>query len=75
MIQGPYLGDILDQPRALERTVERLAAPAPLAAIAERLERGGFRRVVLTGMGCSLHGLEPLQRVSARAPQSGRSAQ
>lgn len=60
VIEGPYLRDILDQPRALGETVERLAVAAPLEAVAARLSRGAFARVVLTGMGSSLHGLEPL---------------
>jgi glucosamine--fructose-6-phosphate aminotransferase (isomerizing) len=60
IIEGPYLRDVLDQPRALERTLARLEASRALEDIARRL-RGGVRpRVVLTGMGSSYLGLVPL---------------
>ena len=55
MVEGPYLRDILAQPRALEDTVAGLCdapGPAHLAA--------GFDRIVLTGMGASYHALHPL---------------
>ncbi len=58
-IQGAYLRDILDQPRALEDTLEGLNNPETLRAIATKLCRGGFRAVVLTGMGSSFHALHP----------------
>lgn len=54
-VEGPYLRDLLAQPRALEDTVAALcqaSAPADL---------GGFDRIVLTGMGASYHALQPLQ--------------
>lgn len=60
IIEGAYLGDILDQPRAL-RSAAAGFKPAPgLDGIARRLAGGGFRRVVLTGMGSSLYALYPL---------------
>jgi len=55
MVEGPYLSDILAQPRALADTVAALCDapdPADLAA--------GFDRIVLTGMGGSYHALQPL---------------
>jgi glutamine---fructose-6-phosphate transaminase (isomerizing) len=61
IIEGPYLRDILDQPRALRETLARLALAPELEAVAARLAHSGFRHVVLTGMGSSLHGLIPLQ--------------
>ena len=51
---GPYLTDILDQPRALAAFAERAPAElAPVAALA------GGERVILTGMGASLAALRP----------------
>lgn len=58
-IEGAYLRDILDQPRALEDTLTGLNNPKALERIAARLHRGGFRAVVLTGMGSSFHALHP----------------
>jgi len=61
IVEGPYLRDILDQPRTLRETHGRLTASPALEEIAGRLGGGGFRRVVLSGMGSSLHGLVPLR--------------
>jgi glucosamine--fructose-6-phosphate aminotransferase (isomerizing) len=61
IVEGPYLSDILDQPRALEATLQGLEGPGSLAEVARRLRPGGGTRVVLTGMGSSHHGLVPLQ--------------
>jgi glucosamine--fructose-6-phosphate aminotransferase (isomerizing) len=61
VVEGGYLRDILDQPRALEQTLRGLVVTDPLAAITRRLASGGYRRVVLSGMGSSGHGLVPLQ--------------
>ena len=58
-IEGAYLRDILEQPRALEDTVAGLNNPKALRAIAAKLQRGGFRTLVLTGMGSSFHALHP----------------
>src|ERR1019366_8095124 len=54
MVEGPYLRDILAQPRALEDTVAGLCDAPWLADLA------GFDRIVLTGMGASYHALHPL---------------
>ena len=59
---NPYLHDILDQPDALRRTLEGLSPSPALLAVAGRLNRSGFRQVILTGMGSSLHALHPLHR-------------
>jgi glucosamine--fructose-6-phosphate aminotransferase (isomerizing) len=61
IVEGPYLKDILDQPRALEATLRGLGEPGALADVARRLQEGERTRVVLTGMGSSYHGLVPLQ--------------
>jgi glutamine---fructose-6-phosphate transaminase (isomerizing) len=60
VVEGPYLRDILDQPRALEETLAGLEVSKPLEKLAGMLQRGRFRRVVLTGMGSSFHALHPL---------------
>jgi glutamine---fructose-6-phosphate transaminase (isomerizing) len=59
-IDGPYLRDILDQPRALERTLFGLKLSDDLRRLAARLQEGKFKVVVLTGMGSSFHALHPL---------------
>lgn len=54
MVEGPYLRDILAQPRALADTAAALCeAPWPA-------DLAGFDRIVLTGMGASYHALHPL---------------
>lgn len=60
LLEGEYLHDLLDEPRVLERTLEGLRESAALSELARDLERGRFRRVVLTGMGGSFHALHPL---------------
>lgn len=60
VVEGPYLHDILDQPRALEETHRNIGSASSLDAMADRLLDGKYRRVVLTGMGSSYHGLHPL---------------
>jgi glucosamine--fructose-6-phosphate aminotransferase (isomerizing) len=54
MVEGPYLRDILAQPRALADTVEGLCHAPALAGLP------GFDGIVLTGMGGSYHALHPL---------------
>jgi glucosamine--fructose-6-phosphate aminotransferase (isomerizing) len=54
MVEGPYLRDILAQPRALEDTVAGLCAAPALPNLP------AFDRIVLTGMGASYHALHPL---------------
>ena len=61
IVEGPYLRDILDQPRALEETHRRLQSSPALDTLARHLGEGWYQRVVLTGMGSSHHGLHPLQ--------------
>lgn len=63
IIQGDYLRDILDQPRALEETLAGLTESEPLAKLASRVDSGKFTRIVLTGMGSSFHALHPLHLV------------
>ena len=60
IVEGPYLRDILDQPRALEETHRHLQSSPALDTLVRHLVDGWYRRVVLTGMGSSHHGLHPL---------------
>ncbi len=60
VIEGEYLKDLLDQPRALRDTLDRLTRSKELLALAGRLHEGKFQRIVLTGMGSSFHALHPL---------------
>ena len=60
VIEGEYLRDILDQPRALDETLAGLEVSKTLHQLAVRLQTGKFKTVVLTGMGSSFHALHPL---------------
>jgi glutamine---fructose-6-phosphate transaminase (isomerizing) len=60
VIEGAYQRDLLDQPRALDRTLAGLKASETLQQLAVRLQAGKFKTVVLTGMGSSFHALHPL---------------
>lgn len=60
VIEGEYLRDILDQPRALDSTFSKLEVSKELRQLASRLQRGSFGSIVLTGMGSSFHALHPL---------------
>jgi glucosamine--fructose-6-phosphate aminotransferase (isomerizing) len=60
VIEGNYFRDLLDQPKALQDTLDGLDESKQLNSLAKRLRAGKFRTVVLTGMGSSFHGLNPL---------------
>jgi len=60
IVEGQYLRDILDQPRALAATLEQLEVSKELALLAARLREGKIKRVLLTGMGASFYALHPL---------------
>ena len=62
LIEGRYLHDLLDQPSALQETLDALDMPKDLANLARHLNRGKFERIVLTGMGSSFHALHPLDQ-------------
>lgn len=62
----PYILDILSQPKSLRAAVEQFDAQ-PFAALAGRLARQEFERIVLTGMGGSLFGSYPVWLCLARA--------
>ncbi len=61
IIEGPYFRDILDQPTALEATLKGLRGDADLFSRIRQVQQQEHTRVVLTGMGSSLHALYPLE--------------
>jgi hypothetical protein len=65
VIEGKYLQDILDHPRALENTLASLQENPSLGELTARLRKGNFTTLVLTGMGSSFHALHPLQAISS----------
>lgn len=60
IIEGGYVRDILDQPRALDETLAGLEVSKTLQKLVVQIQKGKFHRVVLTGMGASFHALHPL---------------
>ncbi len=60
IIPGSYLTDLLQQPDALRAACTALAGTDLPSAVGVKLRSGEWRRVVLTGMGSSLHALYPL---------------
>jgi glucosamine--fructose-6-phosphate aminotransferase (isomerizing) len=56
-----YLTDLLEQPAALQATLDGLATRHPITSITRHLAEGKYRRVVLTGMGSSYQALYPLE--------------
>ena len=62
IIEGPYLADLLAQPEALRAVGENLSSTVLAEGVVVKLRSGQFQRVVLTGMGSSLHALYPLHR-------------
>jgi len=67
VIEGAYLHDLLAQPDVLHRVGERLATAQLDSVVRTGLCSGRFRRVVLTGMGSSLHAAYPLHRALSGA--------
>lgn len=65
-LKGAYLSDLLAQPAALIDTIATLPSLPPLPARALACER-----IVLTGMGASLHAVHPLR---LRLVRAGRTA-
>ncbi len=62
LLANAYVNDILAQPVALRDTLSGFGADllSGVRPIAARLAAGGYRRIVLTGMGSSFHALNPL---------------
>ncbi len=63
-----YFRDLLDQPKAVDATLDGLREQLvdPFEAIRGRLAREDYRRVLLTGMGSSYHAFHPLQQALVR---------
>lgn len=61
LLEGEYVRDLLEQPRALAATLRGLKVTTELREIQERLAQGEYRCVVLTGMGSSFHALHALE--------------
>ena len=55
-VTPPYIADIRSQPEALQRLLDQ-GLPAPAQGLLQRLPT--FGRVIMTGMGASLHALYP----------------
>ncbi len=55
-----YQDDILDQPNALQHTLEGLHNNPPLTGLRQGLDQNKFQRIVLTGMGSSYFAAHPL---------------
>jgi len=55
---NPYISDILSQPAALRDAVENFSVSS-LASIAERIQKGKFDRLIITGMGSSFNAAYP----------------
>ena len=62
IVEGPYLGDLLAQPEILHRVASMLSTFVFDSEIAIGLRSSRFRRVVVTGMGSSLHASYPFHR-------------
>ncbi len=62
VIRGPYFQDVLSQSQSLGSLCEELARTTLPSSILKGIADGRFRRVVLTGMGSSLHALYPTER-------------
>jgi fructoselysine-6-P-deglycase FrlB-like protein len=58
LIIDPYIADILAQPAA-SREALRNYSPGRLHIIHERLQRGDFDRILLSGMGSSYNAAYP----------------
>ncbi len=61
VIEGQYLQDILDQPQAMAATLQGLRSREDLLAIKGQFSGKPIERIILTGMGSSLHALYPLE--------------
>ncbi len=67
IIEGSYLADLLAQPDILRGIISKLQSTRIDTRLGEGLRDGRFRRVVLTGMGSSLHALYPLHLALSNA--------
>ncbi len=61
LLEGDYLRDLLDQPRALAETLRGFKVSTALRQIQKQMAESEFQRVLLTGMGSSFHALHGLE--------------
>jgi glucosamine--fructose-6-phosphate aminotransferase (isomerizing) len=67
IIEGNYLKDLLVQADVLSAVCNKLATAQLDRSLSDGLWSGRIRRVVLTGMGSSLHAIYPLHRALSSA--------
>jgi glucosamine--fructose-6-phosphate aminotransferase (isomerizing) len=60
LLTSSYLQDILDQPAALEATLQGFRQAPALGPFANELASRQYRQIILTGMGSSYYALHPL---------------
>ena len=60
ILEGPYLSDIFDQPRALRDTFAALKSSPSINGIIHAIKAADYDQIVLTGMGGSYLVLYPL---------------
>ncbi len=66
LLEIPYVQDILSQPSSLQEALTKFDATL-LRPLAATLRKGGFDRILLTGMGASLYAAYPAWLTLARA--------
>jgi glucosamine--fructose-6-phosphate aminotransferase (isomerizing) len=64
--KNPYVQDILSQPESLRNALARFDG-STLKPLMEAIHGGGFERIIMTGMGASLHAAYPAWLTLARA--------
>src|SRR5688572_11446873 len=64
---NPYIADILAQPAALREALKNYS-PSALQDIHNRLQRGDFDRIILSGMGSSQYAAYPALMQLAKQP-------
>ena len=62
VVQGAYFKDIMAQPMSLGALADSLESQTLSETLQADVESGKFKRIVLTGMGSSLHSLYPMER-------------
>lgn len=67
VVKGSYLTDLLTQSDVLQAVTARLASTRLDPSLSAGLKSGRYGRVVLTGMGSSLHAQYPLHRALSGA--------
>jgi len=59
IVEGQYFRDLMDQPRAIESTLEQLRSDDRWNTTRRFIAQRKWRRIVLTGMGSSYHTFHP----------------